>query len=814
MFPNYPYFKSDLEELKQKIGALREEFRANVTKDLNDRPYGPAYEALTKAFADIETSFAVLESENATEDEKNAAWETLTGRVSDAVWKLPRPYEENDADADRMNTYWESGSFRALYSVAKRLDDLAGEADMIEIRGGYYGIDSGFSRFEDESREYVKAVYTVPETLEYQSYWDMQEKAREYRTKEQEARRALAEMEEEERVEKLEREYNETRKAVMVQIYKIEADNADIARAAREVEAALREERETIRALELREKEIRAEEAKKLADKAKLEEELKETEARLEIAAQQITQLNKQLEDLEWESDDTLRYLAEKVEAADRKYKTKQEKALAEKVGAFAGLLLKNEDVAALKTDFENEMRKKGYADLDEETFRKRLANGKVAAGLPKNILDQYKEINFRTLLDDYEMYLTFDGYRQKLRGLSEPLYGTEPTGIDDTVDTPDAFLRVWNEKGYMKTQEKIAEMLETKGPEEAERLTHVYNIYKKIGFDRMTAEQLGRDLEPLLKQKAALERQREQAAAKLEELERAIENATYERQLAPHEKRVKALEGQLERLDEQDTRYRAEITKKRGVIIDALGHLETAQKAEKNCREDAEKYRKLYEKAVADTNTVEEVYAKRLAAGKTYDAVKGKANLRRNDAVHRLKQHVELTVNNFLDTRNCCKRARHTNTAEFEAVGTALRGLTEEINRIAATISLADVKYRLERIREAAQNYLDIKNRETIVRASNQRKYRMDWAKRLVTFADNAAKEIGETDKALKVIDDRTAAAKTVHDHLPEDRGEVFYQINEAIEKRTREQQAAGAEKQKAAEPKPEAKPQPPMLP
>ena len=214
----------------------------------------------------------------------------------------------------------------------------------------------------------------------------------------------------------------------------------------------------------------------------------------------------------------------------------------------------------------------------------------------------------------------------------------------------------------------------------------------------------------------------------------------------------------------------------------------------------------------VADTNTVEEVYAKRLAAGKTYDAVKGKANLRRNDAVHRLKQHVELTVNNFLDTRNCCKRARHTNTAEFEAVGTALRGLTEEINRIAATISLADVKYRLERIREAAQNYLDIKNRETIVRASNQRKYRMDWAKRLVTFADNAAKEIGETDKALKVIDDRTAAAKTVHDHLPEDRGEVFYQINEAIEKRTREKEAVKTEK--AAEPKPEAKPQPPMLP
>lgn len=120
-----------------------------------------------------------------------------------------------------------------------------------------------------------------------------------------------------------------------------------------------------------------------------------------------------------------------------------------------------------------------------------------------------------------------------------------------------------------------------------------------------------------------------------------------------------------------------------------------------------------------------------------------GKDNIMRN-VTNRIKAEMRF----FENTIDVAKRPKHTNTPESKKMFDAVRDF-------AGAANVEEMKRKLGEVKAAAQNYLDKKKEQHVLIATKQRKARLNYAKRLISFCESGLKSLEWADTKAGQLND-----------------------------------------------------------
>ncbi len=798
MPPKYPNFKNDLAAVRQKIAAIREEFFNSVKAGSVEKELKENYDALNYTFERIESYFNVIEDSKSEPEEVNKAFKNLSHDCEFPGDDLPTPSEYNPQATKDFNQKMDTDNFRRIYRASSKLKDVFYEIKAMSGMEKFAAVENKIDEYGAQQDRYREALYSFDEQLPYDSYADLYAKKKKYHEEMLRTQNLYDEYAKLDEVKTFEAEYKKVYAETMRTILQYTQELSEINKQLEQNEKSLDEINEQIRDLQEREGLHKEELDRNVARLNDIYASInKNSTTSLELS-QQITEIEVQAEKVNDTYKNYSRELNELENAVVKKGASTEVRVTTELKSELAHDINTRNNIRLFENRFNSYLAQHGYDKMPPEKVGAMLEDGRKYTKLPPKVLEGYRNINFAGVLKPLEFYNDFVKFRDEFKeiyGASEKM----SKEMDEKVTAPSDLFRL-SGKAADSLNSEITEMLAIKDGDprlngvRADKVLPVLNdIAAKgdemisVGNSRMAFEMRQQSL---IDQKNKLEAGIVKLQNEAKELEQKTAANTFDAKLKElFSKRDKIVDAK-EKLMNKHEYLTAEMETERAKRADAHYRYESAESKLQWLKEDAESAKKLSETTDRHAEKIE-------AFAKEYDKLsdmqeKFRESVRLNSHNHLggnywadTKAEASSRIKTYLDTAECAKKKGHENSDEFNDMVAAVRRYKETDDDLGANCSLADYKRMLENIRDAAQNYLDKKATETRPFASTQRKYRLDYAKRLCDFADGAAKKYDEMDKTLKDTDKMIDAVGVAKGNMKASRSELLETVNAAVEKK-----------------------------
>ncbi len=795
MTPKYAKLKDDLAALKNKVLAVRAEFQKSVKAGDVEKDLKESYNALNEAFEKLEAGFAVLEDEKSSDEARDAAWSDIDRNIRFPGDYLPRPSKYNEPAVKDFNSKIGTDNFRRLYRTANKLRDLGYEVKSMSGRQTFENIGNKLDDYAVQREKYQTELYSFNEPLNFDSYSDMVRKQKLYREQLIKAQNEYDEYVKLREVERLSAEYKAVSVEVMQTVVQLRSQLREINKQIEENDNQLASVDEQIR--ELQEQES--------LYKATLDRDIgriNEIYGRINTISSTSIELSQKITEIEVQQEkinDTYRNYEQslrELESAEVDENAPNELQVTTQLkGELAGYFNREADIAAYKQRVQNYLAKNGYADLPAAKIKSMLHDGMLYSKLDKKIVDAYEKAGVQSVMKPLQFYKDFQKFKDEFKGI----YGASEKmskEIDENIVTPADLFRL-TDKAADDLDAKANDLLAIKDGDS--RLNGISADFVRPGFNDIA--RANGELQAFLHQKLALEarqndllEQKNKIEAEMHKLDTQAKELQKEAEANSFDAKLKGLFQKRNKLVEAKEELMAKNEYLTGAIASAEERKLEARDRYLNASNKLDNLKKEYEKSKNLSEKTDAQKEKFDSFCRTHDELKIKnddirraININSHNHIGRdfwvdTKSETTERVNSFLETAECGKKSGHNNSEEFKQMLSALQRFSEADENLSAMPALADYKRMLENIRDAAKNYLDKKATEIRPLASAQRKYRLDFARRLRDFAESAAEKFGEMDASVKNTNARIDSLGITKEGMTDSINKVLEDVNEAV--------------------------------
>ena len=795
MPPKYAKFKDDLTELKNKVLAIRAEFQKSVKADDVEKELKESYNALNEAFAKLEAGFAVLEDEKSSDEAREAAWGDIDRNIRFPGDSLPRPSKYNEPAVKEFNSNIGTDNFRRLYRTANKLRDIGYEVKAMSGRQTFENIGNKLDEYAVQREKYQKELYSFNEPLDYDSYSDMVRKQKLYKEQFIKAQNEYDEYVKLREVERLSAEYKAVSIEVLQTVTQLRSQLREINKQIEENDDQLESVDEQIRKLQEQESLYKATLDRNI-------DRINEIYSRVNTISSTSIELSQKITEIEVQQEkinDTYRSYEQslrEIENAEIDENAPDELQVTTRLKSeLAGCFNREADLTAYKQRVQNYLAKNGYADLPPAKIQSMLHDGMLYSKLDQKIVDAYEKAGVQNVMKPLQFYKDFKKFKDEFKGI----YGASEKmskEIDENIVTPADLFRL-TDKAVNDLDARANDLLAIKDGDP--RLNGISADFVRPGFNDIA--RASGELQAFLHQKLALEARQKDLLEQKNKIEAEMHKLDTEAKELQKQAEANSFEAKLKELFDKRNKLvekKEELMTKNEYLTSAIASAEE-RKAEArdrylnasnkldNLKKDYESSKKLSEKTDAQKEKFDGFCRLHDELKIKNDDIRKAVNINSRNHIGRdfwvdAKSETNERVNSFLETAECGKKSGHNNSEEFKQMLSALQRFSDADENLSAMPALADYKRMLENIRDAAKNYLDKKATEIRPLASAQRKYRLDFARRLRDFADSAAERFGEMDASVKNTDARLDSLGITKEGMTDSINEVLENVNEAV--------------------------------
>lgn len=801
MLPEYKNVKNDLETLKNNITAIRNEFGANVKPDGLSEKAKTAYDEVIRKMDLLEETLNKLINEpKADWIDRSLNWDSVKGTLYGFnVTGFPNANEGGKDEVSALTGIFNNDDdMRVIWSTCRKLSGLAHFTDQMEDAEKLEDHSKSIDEYNAAKEAYEKELDSVTEPFAYRDYGAMLEERN---------RQA-------ERMNKIFPEYDAYNKGGYIEKLNREYESFKAVKLAEK--AALINERSpyAIRSLEIK-KELASleEEIAESFKHADFLEKPVERDNNLTIAKNNdaIVEMKERIKEIDDYNSRSANERAARQAKADSdaktidKYRTqvpgKQDDTgmmiVIEQRKKFIAIRDRIDDLLQLKAELARKVSALGFGKMSPDELRSAVKEGKTFAPFKDKIIavealkkidlaesmtefiKKYKEIYHPSaemassidanIIDPFDLNKLIDKSVKGLENDAAAMLDPKPDapelkGADinivrynlESIDT------AYNEMSVLRNTVEASAEAEEKLMDESRALSdkikelEAENVSLANNVDRYYTLKAGR----LLKKKEDLIKEKEECDAKTAEYDAKAKNID------------KECAEQYEVVDDHNKKY------------DRL----------KRNYEDAEK---CHAKAVADIEKYEKIASLRSDCLNKANALKkdlaidarGEMN---KDVFAESRSGMADEMRRFYNTRNCGRKSKHDDSTEYKNMIGAIEDLLGEGEyRRAKSLNADEFKEKLIAVNAAAAEYIRLKNREwsRFVKASTQRKARLDFAAKLCDFTDDCKNTIEKQAAKLEELKNSLNGRELNHVIVSAEKDKVslFDKINDKAEEKVK---------------------------
>lgn len=800
MLPKYQKFAEDLKALSDKIKAIRDEFNSSISDGMKGNKYKPQYDQMVSSFEEIEASLAVINDSASTAEARDAAWDKVADNLAVPESRLPSPSEYSKSATDEVNANLENDNFRRLWRTSKKLAELSFETDYMKSKSDYNEIENDLNAYDAENRKYKQALYSFNEKLNYRGPADMYNQRENTKKLYTENEKKYNDMVADDTVGKLQKEYSKISIDTIQITYQINDQIRELDKQLDEVDNAIQKTDDQIREVE-----SNADNLKK--DLAENTEKINEKYARLNVIQTreiEISETSVKYQEMVGQFREDIRKNNELIDETAKKTTSigmkRGEKFAVEQTSRYAQLLRSEDKLKDLNDRFNDFMRTSGAGDMTPQEFEKKLEQGELfVTKVDKKITQAYRDMNTRDVVEKLDLYEKFTQFKEEFI----EAYGSDDESVNEDIRANirdhKAFYRLFT-KAYNSIDKQKAQIRDISDKELAENgadakdyhytVTTLQHAHDAIPMLKVNIEDVERLDSKAMDEKNKLFEERDALTDEIGEMEKNASENTYDAKLKNLMERRNGLVEEKEQISVKIASLEDTRKIQTNLKMEAYDKYEMADREQENYRKTAEENKAKYEKISGDIRNFEAFGEKYHNLRRMNDQLREKVRINRNgmvgkDILRNIKMNISSKLSGFNNTIECGRKKGHKNNPEFETMKNALKAFCDEDNGLNPTLSPLTYKNHLERIRGAAQAYLDKKNTEIRPIPSAMRKYRLDFAKRLIAFAEEAGRKIGEADEMMKNTDAHLRNAGIRYEPMSASDIDVFEAINQGVEKK-----------------------------
>ncbi len=817
MLPEYKNVRLDLETLKNNITAIRNEFNTNVKPDgLSEKANAAYYEVIRQMDLLEESLNKLITEPDADRIDQSIRWDSVKGTLYGFhTYSFPNVNEGGKNEVSALTEIFnDDDDMRVIWSTCRKLSGLAYFTDQMEDTEKLENHAKDIDEYNAAKEAYEKELDSVTEPFAYRDYGAMLEE-RNYQA---------------DRMNRLFPEYDAYNKGGYIEKLNREYESFKAVKFAEK--ASLINERSPY---VIRSHEIKSELAsldEKIAESLKHADFLEkpaEKDNNLTIAKNNdaIIEMNARIKEINDYIGRSANERAARQAKADAdaktidKYRTqvpgKQDDTgmmiVIEQRKKYIAIRDRIDDLLQLKAALARKVSALGFGKMTPDELRKAVKEGKtfapfkdklIAAEALKKIdlaeamtefIEKYKEIYHPSeemsssidanVIDPFDLNKLIDKSVRGLENDANAMLNPDPNdpelkGADlnivrynlESVDT------AYSEISALRNTEEASEEAEEKLLDESRALADKVkeleeeNVSLANNVDRYYTLEAGR----LLKQKDDLIKEKEACDAKAAEYDERIKKTDTD------------CAEQYETVDKHNKRYNS-----------LKRNYEDAEKCHDKAVADIEKYEKIASLRSDYLNK-----AKALQKDLAIDA-KGEMN---KDVFEESRSGMADEMRRFYNTRNCGRKPKHDDSTEYKNMIGAIEDLLGEGEyRRAKSLGADEFKEKLLAVNAAAAEYIRLKNREwsRFVKASTQRKARLDFAAKLCDFTDDCKNTIEKQASKLEELKTSLNGRELNHTivSMEKDKVPLFDKINEKAEEKVKAAKKIENEVKEINEPK-----------
>lgn len=398
------------------------------------------------------------------------------------------------------------------------------------------------------------------------------------------------------------------------------------------------------------------------------------------------------------------------------------------------------------------------------------MKTGRANATISEKIVNQYRTMNFKPFTAPLDIAKVYDKYMAKFNELYAP-DDEEKASIEKNVNCPDDLVNliVKASKAHLNSAQKLAggefnipDLKDEDKKKITEVLTSKYAAFNKnivtperiksaeaaIKVYEINKNRYDIEVRSSMEKLNRLEQQiKDIKGGKLNSLEalkseKLLEKKAFEAERNDYDVRAKNFRNLMNTLHNDLEKFKDGL----GATKEALAKNEKAQKDLADFSNRA--------------NKVHEAYKSMVEAGfKTYTAAcEPNTTIDNFDRTLPARRALGSELINFYESRHYIMKPDHHNSDEFNNMVGAVNKLLKKDEGSDCMRYLnwdtVNIKAQIDIIGQRAQEYLEARSHDFVVKASDQRKYRLDYARRLVKFAQSFSATfngLSENEKAMK---------------------------------------------------------------
>ena len=789
MRPKYLNNKEDLKVMLDAIREAKEDFEGKARKEKLSDSSKELYDNCKEALIDAERYLDILTSDGKTEAEYDNAWFNLTrikygmkstidtivntGLMNATDEQLKADYK---AQVDSLNRKLANDDERRLYRAQKKLRSALDLITLMECRQSYADIDTNLGEYNKKRDQFSSLVAGYTGDIPYEDIRDMDSTEKALKIKKEQLEKDKVYYSDKKKLKELKSAYDDAMNGGgygQTSVYKqMEGFKAEADKRGSKIMAI----NDKITKIE--------EQIEKEVENASLESTArrkKELNAQIESQQTKLDEANKEL------SENTIGYSMERSELELLQNKgdrmRKEIKAavengtakISDKVTDQMVVKMYNYIEVSLELDELNAEYLGKLHDLNVSEFgipedpkmmtneqRKKqiesIIYGRTVGKQSEAVLKVYREANNRNVTMPIEMSKLFDEYMKKFEEIYQPTE-KEKQEIKEKVQCPtDLFM--FAQKAALDSMQYAGFMAFGKfsKPDETkikgkdiqkivDTLSRKYAAYNESASKSLGSKQSVMNVYKVRKTRAEI--QADDVTRELNKLKKELDELNGGKITALRADKQKMLK-EIEALQAEKTTYDATYNKfydqyhpiKKN-YEDFVDGLDRTQKELKSVNNEQATISKLKEDLINIHNASEMMIEAGNKVNKSFEFYNDDAHTQVGDADKAIYVRNALFQNaiDFVDSQHFAMKPDHNDSAEFKAMVASVKALIEHKPgeaRPTAYMPIEKLKGMLDKVGEKAQAYLDKRNGDFIIKASEQRKYRMDYAKRMVKFAEN----------------------------------------------------------------------------
>lgn len=823
MLPNYADFNNDLQKLFDAFQAIRNDMNDKVKEDaLKERIETETLSKMNEKLDRMNTLFTRLLNGDFgmnSIDQRSAEnlWEMLSNDFTGFEAGAFDTYRIDRAGTkEAMSRNLGNNNVRMMWNAAQKIYDLGAEIQMMEARGQFISADGKIKEFDRNEKDFAGVVRTFDDTIPYENKDAVDKRLDEAKEIRRINEEIVRNIDENKSLEKAKTKMNDAQMAYLEISEQLRSEltekNRELTDAQKELERVAREALEAESNSEEREREVQ----RLLEGYYQHENETRLTAMTLEQAKEKLESINKSLPELEAQLKKADAQInAWNVDPDSITNKLQFWKSAATQLGEqWRGNMVREWNTAKVLESFLTEM------DMAFEPFTKDkrgFENMWKVGRTFKRMQAQKKSIPADYAKDYIAVYDTVDALRRKMgKGLEWNDAGAEELRGSDNPTVLRAFIeRLYNESCKTLNKYGIGNVTSDKFKDGFNR-DEVNRILAEAYATIQKAEACSKMINKLKLQRAeceaaieTLDRQvKMQSAFNMGELSIAMENSNAFVGARLEKDRVNAI-GTIERVQPEAKDMQSRIEEKR------IAHEQARKEYSKLFTEYAEadikakdaKADELRLSDLSDKLGKAEGFASRVSALKSELNEKLGFNNEGGAAKNiwlNAMESIGSRALTFRESADIGKDGDHTDSAEYLRMKNAVYDLFIKDNKGKTAFQKVDcalAQQKLQALRDAAQAYVTAKQNQFgqayySLFASTQRKTRIDYAEKLVSFANGSLAQVAEIGEKSRQIDEGLKNAKVAAIKPLRSSKEIVGFINDVVRNKQKE-----IEKQKAAE-------------